>query len=176
VSGAVDEFHYRDAREDDAPALAAFSAETFVETFGTLYPPDDLAAFLSAKYAPAIQAKEIRDPTTRYRLVFRADELVGYAKSGALTLPTDAHHANPRELHRLYVASRVKGAGAAQNLMQDELDFARAQACDALYLSVWENNLRAQRFYKRYGFVHVGEHGFMVGSVRDRDFIWRLTL
>jgi ribosomal protein S18 acetylase RimI-like enzyme len=170
------EFVYRDAREDDAPALAAFSAETFVETFGPLYPPDDLAAYLAAKYAPRIQAEEIRDPETRYRLAFRGAELVGYCKSGALTLPAAEADKSPRELHRLYVAAHVKGAGAAHDLMRDELDFARAHGADALYLSVWENNLRAQRFYRRYGFQHVGEHGFMVGSVRDNDFIWRLAL
>ena len=45
-----------------------------------------------------------------------------------------------------------------------------------MYLSVWENNARAQAFYRRYGFEHVGEHKFMVGNTADRDFIWRFDL
>jgi ribosomal protein S18 acetylase RimI-like enzyme len=70
----------------------------------------------------------------------------------------------------------VKGAGVAHTLMQEALAWACGQGGEALYLSVWEDNHRAQAFYRRYGFVHVGEHGFKVGAVVDRDFIWRLAL
>jgi len=61
-------------------------------------------------------------------------------------------------------------------LMEHALDWARGQGATALYLGVWENNARAQRFYRRFGFEHVGEHAFMVGGTRDRDYIWRLDL
>ena len=37
---------FRTAALQDAPALAALGRETFIETFGHLYQPDDLAAFL----------------------------------------------------------------------------------------------------------------------------------
>jgi ribosomal protein S18 acetylase RimI-like enzyme len=60
--------------------------------------------------------------------------------------------------------------------MDDCLAWARGKGAKTLYLSVWENNHRAQRFYQRYGFKHLGEHKFMVGNSADRDFIWRLTL
>jgi ribosomal protein S18 acetylase RimI-like enzyme len=93
---------------------------------------------------------------------------------GALDIDVDDSGA--LELHRLYVDKAVKGAGVAQALMEECLGWARAKGATALYLSVWENNARAQAFYKRYGFEHVGEHRFMVGRVADRDFIWRLAL
>lgn len=165
---------YRDATEDDAAALAAFAARTFVQTFGHLYPPEDLSAYLAAKYGAATQAREIRDPTTRYRLALRDGEIVGYCMMGALDIDVD--DAAALELHRLYVDKDLKGAGVAAALMDDCLAWARRKGASALYLSVWENNARAQAFYKRYGFAHVGEHKFMVGRVADRDFIWRLAL
>ena len=87
-----------------------------------------------------------------------------------------AHASHDRELHRLYVASALKGAGVAQELMRQVLAWTRAQGAEALFLSVWENNHRAQAFYRRYGFAEVGRHDFMVGRVADRDLIWRLEL
>lgn len=165
---------YRDAEPADAKALAAFCARSFVDTFGHLYPPEDLSAYLTAKYTEAIQHGEIADPQIRYRLAFEADQLVGYCMMGALDMAVDAPGA--LELHRLYVDGHIKGAGVAAALMDDCLAWARGKGADALYLSVWENNHRAQRFYKRYGFEHVGEHKFMVGNTADRDFIWRLSL
>lgn len=165
---------YRDATTSDAAAIAAFASRTFVETFGHLYPPEDLAAFLTAKYSEAVQADEIADPLTRYRLALRGDEIAGYCMMGALDIDVDDSGA--LELHRLYVDKHVKGSGVAQTLMDDCLTWARGKGATALYLSVWENNARAQAFYRSYGFQHVGEHKFMVGRVADRDFIWRLAL
>ncbi len=166
---------YRDATSADAAALADFSATTFVDTFGHLYPPDDLAAYLADTYGAAIQGAELADIETRYRLALRGGAIVGYSKAGRVKMDTPFTDRS-RELHRLYVAPDAKGAGIAQRLMDDVLGWARADGADALYLSVWEKNERAQRFYRRYGFEHIGEHGFMVGAVRDRDFIWRLQL
>lgn len=167
---------YRDALPEDAEALAAFSAASFSDTFAHLYPPAHLAAYLEEKYFPARQRAEIEDAGTRYRLAFEGAALIGYCKSGALTLPVATDGENALELHRLYVAEAVKGAGVARTLMDDALAWMRGRGARAVYLSVWENNERAQRFYRRYGFEHVGEHVFMVGGTRDRDFIWRLAL
>ena len=101
------------------------------------------------------------------------DAIVGYCLSGELRLPV----AGPGlELHRLYVAQHVQGRGVAATLMEDAIAWARSHGAPALFLSVWENNERAQRFYRRYGFEPVGEHSFTVGSVRDRDLIFRLDL
>jgi ribosomal protein S18 acetylase RimI-like enzyme len=165
---------YRDATAADAKALAAFCARTFVETFGHLYPAEDLSAYLAAKYDEPVQREEIANPHFRYRLAFEGEVLVGYCMMGALDLDVD--DPNALELHRLYVDERMKGAGVAMALMADCLAWARAKSADALYLSVWENNHRAQAFYKRYGFEHAGEHNFMVGKTADHDFIWRLAL
>ena len=166
---------YRDARAEDAAALGAFARDTFVETFGHLYPPEDLATHLS-RYAPEILRAEIADAQTRYRLAFDGHEMVGYCKVGGdFDLPVE-RSARAVELHRLYVHRRVKGAGVAQALMDDALDWARAQGADQIFLSVWEKNHRAQAFYRRYSFEHVGEHSFMVGRTADHDFIWRAAL
>jgi ribosomal protein S18 acetylase RimI-like enzyme len=164
---------YRDATPDDAEAIADFARETWTATFGHLYPPEDLNAFLAAKYGADIQRREMAEGS-RYLLAFDEAGIAGYCMMGALDMPVD----DPRalELHRLYVHERAKGAGVAQNLMDEVIAWARGKGAPALYLSVWENNERAQRFYRRYGFADYSEWDFMVGTVADRDFIWRLAL
>ncbi|MBX3430691.1 MAG: GNAT family N-acetyltransferase [Hyphomonadaceae bacterium] len=170
----MSEIVYRDARAADAEALGAFAERTFTETFGHLYPPEDLAAYVEAKYPAHVVAAELGDPNVRYVLAQRKGAIVGYSKLGVVDMDVDATDA--LELHRLYVDASVKGAGVAKALMDDGLAWARGKGAKVMYLSVWENNARAQAFYKRYGFEHVGEHKFMVGRVADRDFIWRLAL
>jgi diamine N-acetyltransferase len=170
----VSEIWYRDAEAADAEALAVFAEASFTDTFAHLYPPEDLAAFVEAKYRPRVIGAEIADPATRYVLALRDGAIVGYCKMGDVDMEVDATDAV--ELHRLYVDASVKGAGVAKTLMDEALSWARGKGARVMYLSVWENNARAQAFYKRYGFEHIKEHKFMVGRVADRDFIWRLAL
>lgn len=167
-------FAYRDAVESDAETLSLFMRDTWVATFGHLYPIEDLNAFLDAKFGPDIQRREIADPGTRYRLAHDEQGLAGYCMMGALDMPVDDAHGV--ELHRLYLHERAKGAGVADELLREVIAWARAQDASALYLSVWENNERAQRFYRRFGFQDHSEWDFMVGRVADRDFIWKLSL
>ena len=166
---------YRDAVDADAAALADFARASWLATFGHLpYPPNDLHSYLTEKYGEAIQRAEIADPKLRYRLALREGEIVGYCMMGPLELPVE--DAAGLELHRLYVDESVKGAGVADALVQDCIAWARGKAASAVYLSVWEENHRAQRFYRRHGFQDHGEWKFMVGKTADRDLIWRLAL
>lgn len=168
-------FVYRDAVESDAGALANFARESWLATFGRLpYPPDDLRNYLSESYGEAIQRAEIADPDMRYRLALKDGAIVGYCMMGPLSLPVG--DVEDRELKRLYVDESVKGAGVADALMNDCIAWARERGARSLYLSVWENNWRAQRFYRRHGFVDHSEWRFMVGQTADRDLIWRLAL
>jgi diamine N-acetyltransferase len=166
---------YRDARDSDAAALATFARDSWLATFGELpYPPDDLRTYLTEKYGERIQRAEIADPDVRYRLALRDGEIVGYCMMGPLDMPVD--DVRGMELYRLYVDESVKGAGIAAALMDDCIAWARGKDARALYLSVWEENHRAQRFYRRHGFQDHGEWQFMVGKTADRDLIWRLAL
>ena len=80
------------------------------------------------------------------------------------------------ELCQLYVDTPWQGTGLAQELMDWALAEARSRGHDDIYLSVYHDNLRAQRFYSKYGFVEVGRHIFMVGDQADDDRIWHLKL
>ncbi len=166
---------YRDAADADAAALAQFARDTWLATFGHLpYPPQDLQTYLTETYGEEVQRAEIADPQVRYRLALRDGAIVGYCMMGELGMPV----ADERglELHRLYVDESVKGAGVAATLMEDCIAWARRRGARALYLGVWEENHRAQRFYRRFGFADHGEWDFMVGNHADRDLIWRLAL
>jgi ribosomal protein S18 acetylase RimI-like enzyme len=69
-----------------------------------------------------------------------------------------------------------QGAGLAPAMMAWVLAEARRRGAEEIYLSVFTDNLRAQRFYERYGFEAVGRYDFMVGTHADEDIIMRLKL
>ena len=163
----------------DAAALSAMAEQAFIDTFAHLYPPADLAAFLHDWMPVAKAAAQIADPAYAIRIARDAAGIVGYIKLGPLDFALPAGEPDPAdasELHHLYVLARAQGAGVAQALMDWALAEARARGARRIYLSVFVDNHRAQRFYARHGFYEVGSHIFMVGNTADDDRIWRCDL
>ena len=162
------------AQPDDAEALSTLGKETFVETFGHLYTPENLAAFLE-NHAPERWAEQLADPAYAIRVAEAEGRPIAYAKLGPPSLPfTPQGH--PIELRQLYVLKPWHGCGLAARLMEWTIAEARARGADELYLSVFTDNHRARRFYERYGFEFVQTYAFMVGSHADEDHIMRLAL
>ena len=169
----------RDALPDDAPALAELGRASFCAAFEHLYAPADLNAFLGKVYTPAAVAGEIADPAIMHQLAVDAGTgaLAGFIKlkhPGGYPGHSDA--ANPITLAQLYTAPRRTGEGIGAALMDWALAQARTLRCDAVQLSVWSENTRAQRFYQRYGFAHIADIDFWVGNHRDDEFLYELRL
>jgi GNAT superfamily N-acetyltransferase len=165
---------YRDAVPADAATMASLGRATFTETFGHLYKPEDLAAFLTT-HNERDWAAQLADRAFAVRLAEEEGEAVAYAKLGPPSLPFE-----PRgpciELRQFYVLKPWHGRGIAHALMDWALKEAKARGAEEMYLSVFVDNHRARRFYERYGFEFVQTYAFMVGSHADEDHIMRLVL
>lgn len=165
---------FRDACPSDAAIVAALGRETFVETFGHLYTPENLAAFL-VNHSQENWRAELSDARFAVRLGEAEGRAVAYAKLGPPSLPFEAKGPTI-ELRQFYVLKPWQGMGAAAELMEWALAEARERGAEEMYLSVFVDNPRARRFYERYGFECVGKYHFMVGTHADDDLIMRLSL
>lgn len=164
----------RNAGPDDAPVLARLGRATFTETFGHLYAPEDLAAFLE-NHSENRWRGELTDPAFAVRLAEEEGRAAAYAKLGPLSLPFETKRP-AIELRQFYVLKPWHGRGVASELMRWALAEARARGAEELYLSVFVDNHRARRFYARYGFEMIGTYHFMVGAQADDDLVMRLAL
>jgi ribosomal protein S18 acetylase RimI-like enzyme len=163
----------RRATGADAGALGRIGTRTFVDTFGHMYPDEDLQAFLRESHSPEAYARYLADPAFATWLLADDDEVVGYAMAGRCGLPHPDVAPGDGELKRLYVASDVQNGGWGGKLFRAALDWLERDGPRTLWISVWSENLGAQRFYARNGFEKAGEYEFPVGRVRDREFMLR---
>ena len=174
-------FHIDVPSVADAPALSAMAQASFNDTFAAIpYPPQDLADFLESAMGVARYAAQIADADYALRIVRDdAGSIIAFIKNGPNDLPMPAGeppHSQTRELHQLYVLPQGKGTGIADVLMHWSMAEARERGASALYLSVFVENLRAQKFYARHGFVEIGKNPFRVGTVVDDDRVWKCAL
>jgi diamine N-acetyltransferase len=173
----MDEIAIRRAVAADAAALAAVSTATFLDTFvdgfGIAYPAADLETFIAEKHSQAAYAKWLADDEIGVWVAEdAAGTLLGYAVAGSTELPIPEADPSEGELHRLYVVPAAKGAGLAGRLLTEVLTWLQADQ-RPVWLGVWSENLRAQRFYARHGFEKIAEFDYHVGQSVDREFAMR---
>lgn len=168
------EVTWRDGVPEDALLLGEIGRQSFIETFGHLYTPENLAAFLEI-HNEANWRAELADPRYAVRLGLVDGVNAAYVKLGPPSLPFTPPAASI-ELRQFYVLKPWQGAGLAGQMMDWAIEEARRRAAAEIFLSVFIDNIRAQRFYARYGFEAVGCYDFMVGTHADEDIVMRLDL
>lgn len=161
----------RRAGVEDAEALADIGRRTFTETFGHLYPPEDLATFLASAYDLEKTRRDLADPAKAAWLVESDGAVVGHALVGPCELPHPEVTPACGELKRLYLLKSHQSGGIGARLFAETLDWLQRDGPRTLWIGVWSENHGAQRFYARSGFEKVGEYGFPVGDTLDQEFI-----
>ncbi len=158
-------------------SLRAMAREAFSDTFSHLYDPAPFARFLDEAYGPGgTMARDLANPLIRWRVAVSGEQPIGYAKLSSLVAPTPAPLPDAMELQQVYVLSPWHGRGVAESLMRWALETARDAGAPEIYLTVFDHNERAKRFYTRHGFVEVGHCTFRLGDRVDDDRVWRKSL
>ncbi len=156
-----------------AGTLADIGAETFSQTFGHLYSPQDLQLFLTGNHSADCYGKLITDQETAVWLARNGvGDAIAYAVAGPCGLPVPDIPANSGELLRIYVRETSRGGGLGQKMLAQAFEWLEGRF-DHIYLSVYAENHGAQRLYKRYGFEKVHDYFFMVGNHADPEFIMK---
>ncbi len=159
------------AQVGDANELALLAEETFRETFAALNTREDMDLHCRTYFGEALQSAEIRNPDLVTLLARDTVGLIGFAQLRFGHVPPCIRGANPGEVQRLYVATRWHGKGAAQALMHACIEILRERHSDQMWLGVWERNPKAIAFYRKLGFIEVGDHQFLLGRDPQRDII-----
>jgi len=169
----------RGANDADAPAIAELGRASFVAAFEHLYQPEDLAAFLAEYRTPEKYLEHLADPPTLIRLAEVDGELAAYClivRGHKFDEQPDPRPERPVFVSQLYCAPGMTGRGLGAALIEWAIGEARGWNADAVQLSVFSDNLGAQRFYQRYGFGKVADIDFWVGNHCDHEFLYELPL
>ncbi len=162
----------RKVRKEDVEALSTLARACFTDTFGHLYSNENLVQHMDKTCSAAF----FDEAMGQDRIVLAEDDteigvLLGYIKYGAVGLPVDDLPENAWEIQRLYIHPKHQGKAIGRKLMDVALAEMADKQVEHIYLSVYEDNVRAQKFYQSYGFAAVGEYDYYVGTHIDREYI-----
>ncbi|MGI5217429.1 GNAT family N-acetyltransferase [Nocardia sp. CA-290969] len=164
----------------DAEALSDVAAATFPLACPPGTEPDDIDVFLAEVLSGERFGEYLSDPARTVLKAVDEGEIVGYAllHGGAPADPAVAAAValDPViEISKMYVLPGHHGTGVSSALMTAALQRARGAGYAGVWLGVNQQNLRAQRFYAKYGFERVGTKTFTVGRQLHHDYVLRLV-
>ncbi len=166
----------RRAGPADTESVAEVAAATFALACPPSISPERIAAFIDEVLSPARFAEYVVAPE-RLVLLAEADSLaIGYAMLVAEEPPDDevraaVHHRPTVELSKIYVRPDAHGGSVSGLLLAEGLHWAEQRGAAGVWLGVNQQNLRAQRFYRKAGFTVVGAKRFRVGDRYENDFV-----
>jgi ribosomal protein S18 acetylase RimI-like enzyme len=166
----------RKASVSDTSLLAELGARTFSSAFAADNTTEDMADYLATNFTHERVAQELCDADSTFFIAEVEGESVGYAKVRGDEAPSCVTDNKTIELVRLYILPAYFGRGVGEALMRACMDEARQAGFQTIWLGVWENNHRAQAFYRKFGFQIVGEHIFQLGSDAQIDKIMECAL
>ena len=160
----------------DAVKLSAISIQTFYDTFIGTCKEEDMTAFLKEYFNIKQVQAELSNENDFYYLAELNGRVVGYCRW--MEDYTNFHlmkQWKSLELKRIYILKEYHGKGVAQQLMNLVIQYAQSNQYQVLWLGVWENNHRAQKFYEKNLFVNSGHtHDFPIGTTPQTDcWFWR---
>ena len=166
----------RRATIKDAGNLSAIAKQTFYDTFTGTCTEEDMEWFLNNFYNLKQIETELSNENDFYYLAEINSEVVGYLRfMEDYSNFEEMKKWKSLELKRIYILKDFHGKGVAQQLMDFTLNFATDNNYEVVWLGVWEHNLRAQKFYTKYGFVNTGHtHDFPIGNTPQTDcWFWK---
>lgn len=157
----------RRALADDAPRLAALAQWVWLNSYADAGVEDRFLPYLAESFTRAAFAQLIADPTCALWLLEEGVALQGFAQLRRDT-PAPVPATASTELERLYIAPPCTNRGRGALLLQAARGTWPRQS---LWLSVWEGNEGALRFYAREGGQVVGETDFLLDCQPIRNFV-----
>ena len=167
------------------PADAAALAVVAGATFKLACPPDmtdaAIASFIDEHLTEASFAGYLADPDRELLIADDDGDPVGYTmlvfgEPYADDVRAVVPERPAAELSKIYVLPDRSGSGLARELMEQSVAAARDRGAAVVWLGTNQQNQRAQRFYAKCGFAHVGTRKFWVGDHWEDDDVFALSL
>jgi ribosomal protein S18 acetylase RimI-like enzyme len=150
--------------------------QTFYETFSAVNTEKNIAKYLNESFSDKKVTDELHDKNAEFYFATLDNTVIGYLKLNLGQSQTELKDEKALEIERIYVLKEFHGKNVGQMLCDRAMQIAGRANVEYVWLGVWEENLRAIRFYKKNGFVEFDRHIFKLGDAGQTDIMMKYSL
>ncbi|MFA9188428.1 GNAT family N-acetyltransferase [Flavobacterium sp. FBOR7N2.3] len=161
---------------NDIEQLQKIGKKTFHETFSESNSEENMKKYLEEGFAKEKLTTELNNKDSKFYFAILNHETIGYLKVNFGVSQTELKDNKALEIERIYVSKEFHGKKVGQLLYNKAIQVAKKKNMEYVWLGVWEQNLRAIRFYQKNGFVEFDKHIFKLGNEEQTDIMMKLKL
>jgi diamine N-acetyltransferase len=162
----------RIATQADALNLTALSIQVWLDNYATGGLRDTLSRYVLTEFTEEKLSRIVSDPNTLVLVAEKDDHLIAYLQA-ALDRSTALSTAKKQaEIDRVYVQEPFCRSGVGSLLMQEGEKQLAKLGFELVWLSAWEHNRRALRFYEKLGYEKLGMLDFVMGNEREINIVF----
>ncbi|MDA3822156.1 MAG: GNAT family N-acetyltransferase [Bacteroidales bacterium] len=162
--------------ESHIPVLTDIAIRTFDETFADTNDPEDMKNYNERCFTAEVFKKEMQSSESWFYFIEYEGKVAGFLKVNVGDAQTELRETDGFELERIYVLKEFHGTGVGAALMDFSIKRRKEEGKKYLWLGVFEENYRAQRFYQKYGLEVFDDQVFKMGKTPQRDVLMRVRL
>lgn len=151
----------------DVQLLADIGRLTFVESHGSSATPAVVEEYVSESFSVANCTKELSDANNIYYFIYYNEQPAGYSKIILNAGHPNIKRENVTKLERLYLLKAFYNLQLGYKLLQFNIEFSKQHKQQGMWVFVWKGNERAVYFYKKTGFVAIGEYFFKLTAAHS---------
>ena len=136
----------------DIEKLKEIGKLTFAETFSSENSEENMKEYLENGFSTEKLTTELTDQNAEFYFAELDGKTIGYLKVNVGESQTEIKDKNALEIERIYVLKEFHGKKVGQILYDKAIELAKEKKVEYVWLGVWEQNLRAIRFYEKNGF------------------------
>lgn len=167
----MSDFVIRLAKPRDAAEISAVGTAAFHAAYDGTATADSIARHVETHFGAPAVSREIPDARVTYLVAMQGTKCAGFIKLRESAAPEPVTAARPLEVQQLYVEPGRQRSGVGRRLLEFARAVAREQGYDGLWLSVWTEADWATSFYRRCGFVPLGQIPFRLDDTEFVDYL-----
>ena len=162
----------RIAHEADTAVLALLGRITYVESHGRFIAnKNDLSAYCDAAFSVAKTRKDLGNSKNMFFIMYKDQFPIGYAKVILNASHESVTSQKACRLERIYILNEFIPLKLGQQFLEFIEEKVTDLHMDTMWLTVYIENERAIKFYKRNTFKTVGAFNFLVNGTVYENWV-----
>lgn len=166
-------FSFRPASLTDLDVLLPLAEHTFRAAFEHLNDPADFNAYCREAFRRPRFEQEMSHPESAFWLAYWEGQVAAYLKLNFDRNPPELAGEKTVNVERLYVHPQMQGRRVGERLLEFSYQVAQQRGADWVWLTVWQENPAAVRFYERHDYEKCGTKVFQLGDDAQTDWLMR---
>ncbi len=161
---------------NDAEQFSGTASRAFIEAYFETETMAELESFCAKHFSMGQVTADLQNIDFQHVAAFWGEKMVGYLKVNLAVLPDGSRDSSAMQIHRIYVLREFWAHKIGAALLLKSMEMARHFGSSRIWLVVYNKNVRAQDFYKKWGFRQTGTYDFDFNGTVHQDHLLELEL